>query len=50
MSNEPSIKMFERLGFAITKRVEVFQEVEMRLSDPGKSQEIWETAQILDYK
>ncbi|KLO17841.1 acyl-CoA N-acyltransferase [Schizopora paradoxa] len=49
-SNEPSIKMFERLGFAITKRVEVFQEVEMRLSDPQKSQQMWEATQILDYK
>ncbi|KAL4262030.1 acetyltransferase family protein [Pleurotus pulmonarius] len=29
-SNTPSIKLFEKLGFAITKRVEVFREVEMR--------------------
>jgi L-amino acid N-acyltransferase YncA len=28
--NEPSIKLFEKLGFAITKRVAVFEEIEMR--------------------
>jgi hypothetical protein len=31
-SNEPSIKLFEKLGFKITKRVAVFEEVEMRWS------------------
>jgi len=29
-SNEPSIRLFEKLGFKITKRVVVFEEVEMR--------------------
>ncbi|KAJ7255696.1 hypothetical protein C8J57DRAFT_598882 [Mycena rebaudengoi] len=29
-SNVPSIRLFEKLGFSITKRVEVFGEVEMR--------------------
>ncbi|KAF8348526.1 N-acetyltransferase 9-like protein [Amanita rubescens] len=29
-SNEPSIRLFEKLGFKITKRVPVFEEVEMR--------------------
>ncbi|KAL0959146.1 hypothetical protein HGRIS_014433 [Hohenbuehelia grisea] len=29
-SNEPSIKLFEKLGFSIVKRVPVFSEVEMR--------------------
>ncbi|KAF8996135.1 GNAT domain-containing protein [Cyathus striatus] len=29
-TNEPSIRLFEKLGFKITKTVEVFQEVEMR--------------------
>ncbi|KDR73176.1 hypothetical protein GALMADRAFT_251761 [Galerina marginata CBS 339.88] len=29
-TNFPSIRLFEKLGFEITKRVEVFQEVEMR--------------------
>lgn len=28
--NEPSIRLFEKLRFEITKRVEIFQEVEMR--------------------
>lgn len=28
--NEPSIRLFEKLGFAVTKRVAVFEEVEMR--------------------
>ncbi|KAJ6526264.1 GNAT domain-containing protein [Mycena vulgaris] len=31
-SNVPSIRLFEKLGFRITKRVEVFGEVEMRWS------------------
>ena len=30
--NIPSIRLFEKLGFMVTKRVEVFQEVEMRYS------------------
>ncbi|KAF9496984.1 hypothetical protein BDN71DRAFT_654638 [Pleurotus eryngii] len=29
-SNTPSIKLFQKLGFVITRRVEVFREVEMR--------------------
>ena len=29
-SNMPSIRLFEKLGFKITKRVQVFGEVEMR--------------------
>lgn len=29
--NTPSIRLFEKLGFGITKRVEVFGEVEMRM-------------------
>lgn len=28
--NEPSIRLFQKLGFAITKHVEVFEEIEMR--------------------
>ncbi|PPQ90712.1 hypothetical protein CVT25_005020 [Psilocybe cyanescens] len=31
-TNTPSIKLFERLGFQITKQVEVFQEVEMKFT------------------
>lgn len=33
MANEASISMFEKLGFAIVRRVEVFREVEMRVED-----------------
>ena len=29
-TNTPSIRLFEKLGFTVTKRVEVFREVEMR--------------------
>lgn len=29
-SNTPSIRLFEKLGFRVTKRVEVFGEIEMR--------------------
>ena len=28
--NEPSIRLFEKLGFTVTKRVAVFEEVELR--------------------
>lgn len=31
--NEPSIRLFEKLGFSITKRVPVFEEVELRYTD-----------------
>ena len=30
--NAPSISLFRKLGFEIVKRVEVFEEVEMRIS------------------
>lgn len=30
-TNLPSIRLFEKLGFVITKRIEVFSEVEMKL-------------------
>ncbi|KAJ7171929.1 GNAT domain-containing protein, partial [Mycena filopes] len=36
-SNIPSIRLFEKLGFRITKRVEVFGEVEMRWSEASGS-------------
>jgi hypothetical protein len=32
--NIPSIRLFEKLGFTVTKRVEVFREVEMRYRRP----------------
>ncbi|KAF8801172.1 hypothetical protein BYT27DRAFT_7174504 [Phlegmacium glaucopus] len=34
-TNMPSIRLFEKLGFVITKRVEVFREVEMRYRRPS---------------
>lgn len=34
-SNEPSINLFRSLGFKISKKVEVFDEVEMRLQLSG---------------
>jgi len=51
-ANEPSIKMFEKLGFAISKRVEVFQEVEMRLQQYKRSEfpKVWDTPQIFEYQ
>ena len=33
--NEPSIRLFEKLGFGITKRVAVFEEVELRYNGEG---------------
>jgi len=49
-SNGPSIMMFEKLGFTISKRVEVFQEVELRLKEPEISQKLWEAARVLDFE
>ncbi|KAG6914694.1 hypothetical protein DXG01_015879 [Tephrocybe rancida] len=34
-TNAPSIRLFEMLGFCITRRVEVFEEVEMRFKASG---------------
>lgn len=31
-TNLPSIALFEKLGFQVTKRVEVFQEIEMKFA------------------
>ena len=48
--NEPSIRLFEKLGFAITKHVAVFQEIEMRcrqsLSDGTAPP--WRTGDVRD--
>ncbi|KAI0089757.1 acyl-CoA N-acyltransferase [Irpex rosettiformis] len=38
--NEPSVRLFEKLGFTITKRVEVFEEIEMRYNC-GSQKEQW---------
>ena len=35
-TNIPSIRLFEKLGFTVTKRVEVFREVEMRYRPRGR--------------
>ncbi|EKM60317.1 uncharacterized protein PHACADRAFT_132799 [Phanerochaete carnosa HHB-10118-sp] len=46
--NEASIRLFEKLGFAITKRVAVFEEIEMRFqpeSEPGS----WAAGEIRLY-
>ena len=43
-ANESSISLFEKLGFVLTKRVEVFQEVELRFrGDHG----VWKTGSVL---
>ncbi|KAI0364896.1 acyl-CoA N-acyltransferase [Pilatotrama ljubarskyi] len=42
--NEPSIRLFEKLGFSVTKRVAVFEEVELRYT--GANQLPW-TAGVL---
>ena len=34
-TNIPSIRLFEKLGFVVTKRVEVFREVEMKYRRQG---------------
>ena len=36
-ANSASIALFSKLGFVVTKRVKVFEEVEMRLVDPSAS-------------
>ncbi len=35
--NEPSIRLFKKLGFVVTKHVEVFEEIEMRYQSPSNS-------------
>ncbi|PCH33013.1 acyl-CoA N-acyltransferase [Wolfiporia cocos MD-104 SS10] len=37
--NTPSVRLFEKLGFELTKRVEIFEEVEMRYR--GQSQNLF---------
>lgn len=46
----PSIALFEKLGFIVTKRVEVFGEVEMRWKE-GRGEGEWrkgETVELMD--
>ncbi|PSR83802.1 hypothetical protein PHLCEN_2v5616 [Hermanssonia centrifuga] len=48
--NEASRRLFEKLGFVVTKRVEVFEEIEMRFEASGKLSEdqsrSWRTGEI----
>jgi len=44
-SNEGSIALFKKLGFFVTKTVEVFGEVEMRYMRSG----FWEAGEERDY-
>lgn len=46
--NEPSIKLFEKLGFAVTKRVAVFEEVEMRYQ--VESNTSWKAGEVRAYQ
>jgi len=48
-SNTPSIKLFESLGFGITKVVEVFDEVEMRWGHKAGQEETSEGMKELGY-
>ena len=45
--NVASIRLFEKLGFSVTKRVAVFEEVELRFTDASKA---WTkgTVKVLD--
>ena len=43
--NEASIRLFEKLGFAVTKRVAVFEEVEMRYAGTDAQPE-WAAGEV----
>ena len=43
--NAPSIRLFEKLGFAVTKRVAVFEEVEMRYAGTDAQPE-WAAGEV----
>lgn len=42
--NVASIRLYEKLGFAVTKRVEVFEEVELRFR--GTSDVVWKAGEL----
>lgn len=44
--NEASIRLFEKLGFTITKRVAVFEEVEMRLHPDVAARKSWRSGEV----
>jgi len=49
--NVPSINMFRKLGFAVTKHVEVFSEIEMRLEDPRiEPSKVWFGGEAVEYR
>lgn len=46
-TNTPSIRLFEKLGFSIVKRVEVWDEVELRWQ-PDEPDTRWDRGGLLD--
>ncbi|TFY60381.1 hypothetical protein EVJ58_g5179 [Rhodofomes roseus] len=52
MHNAPSIALFAKLGFVETKRVEVFEEVEMRWRDPeaGIGMREWKRGEVREVR
>lgn len=44
--NAPSIRLFEKLGFIITKKVAVFEEVEMKLPPEVAAHQLWQSGEI----
>ncbi|THH04684.1 hypothetical protein EW145_g5335, partial [Phellinidium pouzarii] len=47
--NAASIRLFETLGFAITKRVPVFEEIEMRLAAAAERQDGWMRGVMVEF-
>ena len=47
--NEASIRLFESLGFVITKKVAVFEEVEMRLPPNVAAHQSWVSGELRPY-
>ncbi|KAI0684165.1 acyl-CoA N-acyltransferase [Cytidiella melzeri] len=45
--NEGSMRLFEKLGFAVTKHVAVFGEIEMRFQSPVLPSSSWRTGDVL---
>lgn len=43
-TNVPSIRLFEKLGFSVTKHVAVFEEVELRFT--GVNTASWVTGEV----
>ena len=47
--NTPSIRLFEKLGFSVTKRVAVFEEVELRYTAAGGDAPHWVAGEAKDF-